>query len=254
MSKAGNFYYNLGYWLLLYIPLAVAGFYITYFSVFFKPKPAIIHIHFALVFSWIALVIAQPFFIKYKKLAVHRFLGKVSYVLVPLVLVSAFYMLRFGYTNFIRELAGLKTGVNPKFDRVKILQQGADYILIALMYIMWFAVLYGLGVANRSKMHPHARYMLATVLTLTGPTVDRIFFIQFGVTHLFGRIPAEAVSFILIDLVLLYLLYRDKKAGRNLKPLATCVCIYLAGQVFYFLAMGTSWWNSIATFIMQPGF
>lgn len=226
MNKSNNFYYNLGYWLLLYIPLTLAGFYITYFSVFFKPKPAIIHIHFALVIMWMAVVIAQPFLIKYKKIALHRILGRISYFLVPLLLLSGFAMLRFGYYNFTKGLAGQQENGTSTFTAQEMLQQGADYILIAVMYIAWFAVFYILGISHKKKMHPHSRYMLATALTLTGPTVDRIFFVQFGISHLFGVIPAESVSFFIIDTVLLYLIYRDKRSAGTLNHFSP-VCAYM---------------------------
>jgi hypothetical protein len=251
MTKTGTIFYNLGYWWLLYIPLTVAGFYVTYFSVISRPKPAIIHIHFGLMLGWMALVIAQPFLIKYKNVPLHRLLGKISYVFVPLVLLSGFAMLRFGYTNFTSDLAEQQVNGLPKFNRAEILEQGAGYILLAFFYIFWFAVLYMLGVLNKRKMHPHSRYMLATVLTLTGPTVDRVFFFEFGLSHVFGSVPAEYISFFLIDLVLAYLLYRDLKAGRNGKPLFTCLSIYVAGQVIYYLAPGTNWWKAIANFMMQ---
>ena len=95
MQKSYNVYYNLGYWFLLLIVLVFMGFYTSYFSVFFQPKAPIIHIHFTLMVLWIAMLITQPFLIKYKRVAIHRMLGKISYVLVPLVSASAFLMIRF---------------------------------------------------------------------------------------------------------------------------------------------------------------
>ena len=75
MQKVYNVYYNLGYWFLLLIVLVIAGFYTSYFTVFFQPHATIIHIHFTLMTLWIAMLITQPFLIKYKKLAIHRMLG-----------------------------------------------------------------------------------------------------------------------------------------------------------------------------------
>ncbi len=91
MQKSYNFYYNLGYWFLLLIVLVFAGFYTSYFAVFFKPTASIIHIHFTLMVLWIAMLITQPFLIKFRKRALHKKLGKISYVLVPLVLLSDFF-------------------------------------------------------------------------------------------------------------------------------------------------------------------
>ena len=90
MQKIHNLYYNQGYWFLLLIVLVIARFYTSCFAVFFQPHASIIHIHFMLMVLWIAMLITQPFLIKYKKLALHRMLGKISYILVPLALTSAF--------------------------------------------------------------------------------------------------------------------------------------------------------------------
>jgi hypothetical protein len=100
MPKSYDVYRNLGYWFLLLIALVFAGFYTTYFSVFLQPKASIIHVHFTLMALWIAMLITQPFLIKYSKLAIHRMLGKTSYVLVPLALVSSFLMVRYSYYHF----------------------------------------------------------------------------------------------------------------------------------------------------------
>ena len=68
MKKTYNVYYNLGYWFLLLIVLVIGGFYTSYFQVFFEPTHPLIHLHFTLMAIWIAMLIVQPFLIKYKKL------------------------------------------------------------------------------------------------------------------------------------------------------------------------------------------
>src|SRR5687768_8868619 len=97
MQKSYNFYYNLGYWVILLFVLTLIAFYSSYLSIIFRPTVPVIHIHFVLMTLWMMMLIAQPFLIKFKKLSVHRLLGKISYVLVPLVLTSAFFMMRHGY-------------------------------------------------------------------------------------------------------------------------------------------------------------
>jgi thiosulfate reductase cytochrome b subunit len=94
MQKSSNLYQNLGYWFLMFIVLVIAGFYTSYLSTLFDDKPRLVHIHFMLMSLWIIMLITQPFLIKYKKRAIHRKIGKASYVLVPLVLISGFLMMR----------------------------------------------------------------------------------------------------------------------------------------------------------------
>src|SRR5215813_8088804 len=105
MQKTYNIYNNLGYWFLfLLIALIPLGFYKSYFSVLLQPKPSIIHIHFTFMSLWIVTLITQPFLIKYKKFALHRVIGKISYVLVPCLLIAAWFMIRYSYYHFIENL------------------------------------------------------------------------------------------------------------------------------------------------------
>src|SRR5688500_6184127 len=138
MQKTYNIYHNLGYWFLLLIVLIVPAFYTTYFTTLFHGHLPIIHIHFVLVMLWIAMLITQPFLIKFKKLSTHRLLGKVSYVLVPLLLISAFLMIRISYYRQIDiGHAQVAEGLNQRTN-AQILQHAADFQAIAVFYVLWF--------------------------------------------------------------------------------------------------------------------
>src|SRR5689334_12487562 len=97
------FYHNSGYWFLSLIVLVFAGFYYTYFTVPINARPVIIHIHFTLMMLWIAMLIIQPFLIKYKKRSLHKLVGKLSYLLVPLTLFFSFLVIRLEYYRRIKE-------------------------------------------------------------------------------------------------------------------------------------------------------
>ena len=84
-------YRYLGYFFLLFIPLIFFGFYKTYinqFPTFENVKHGYIHVHAAIAILWVALVIVQPFLIVNKKLAWHRKIGKLSYFIFPLLILS----------------------------------------------------------------------------------------------------------------------------------------------------------------------
>jgi uncharacterized membrane protein len=250
MQKNTNVYHNLGYWFLSFIVLAFAGFYTTYFSVLFAPRSNIVHIHFVLMALWIAMLITQPFLIKYKKKALHRLIGKISYVLVPLVLIFSFLMIRIAYYRYLNELHQQTAQGLNHLTGAEILKQAADEP-IALFYFVWFALFYILAIVNRRKSSVHARYMLATALTLLGPTVDRIIFLDFKIENI-GFIPAYAISFLIANIILAFLLFKDYKNKRPIKTLATCLAIYITGQTLYFIVPGFDWWSSFMTFIMKP--
>jgi hypothetical protein len=249
--QTGKFYYhNLGYWFLAFIVLAFAGFYTTYFTRIFEPTPAIIHIHFVLMALWLAMLIAQPFLIKYKKLPLHRLLGKLSYILVPLVLFTGFLLAR---NEYYRKLARFSdevlSGLKP-YTQEEILQLAASGP-IAIFYIAWFVIFYFLAIKNRRKSPKHARYMLATALTLTGPTVDRILGIHFGLESIAG-ISSYIVSFLMIDFILGGLLYLDYRNKRDTRALWTCLLVYFVGQILYFTLPNFDAWAVCMRIIMLP--
>jgi len=248
MRPKYDIYSNLGYWFLSLIVLVFFGFNVTYFFVISQPKPALIHIHFALMALWVLMLIVQPFLIKYKKTKWHNLVGKTSYFLVPLVLFTSFLVIRQEYYGNIYELT---SAVAPALTDAEITQKAAEQP-IALIYFTWFTLFYILAIVNRHRSLIHSRYMLATALTLVGPTVDRILGIHFGIETLFGFIPAFIISFLLNDILLLYLLYQDSKNKMPIKTLATCLIIYIGGQVLYFAVPLMDWWPSLVALIMKP--
>lgn len=250
MQSKKFYYHNLGYWFLLFIILVIAGFYTTYFTRILEPTPAVIHIHFVLMTQWLLLLIAQPFLIKYKKLSWHRILGKASYILVPLLLITGFLLIR---NEYYRNLEGLNQAVltgQKQLSQPEILKEIAA-TPIGLFYLTWFMVFYGLAIRNRRQSPKHARYMLATALTLTGPTVDRIVGIHFHIYTVAG-ISSFIISFLIIDIVLALLLYLDYRNKKETKTLWTCLLIYTIGQFLYYLLPTFDWWAEFMKFIMLP--
>lgn len=245
MPKRINIYYNLGWWFILFIFLSFAAFYTTYFSVILQPKDPILHIHFILMTIWMLILVVQPFLIKYKKLALHRTIGKISYGVVPMVLLSAFLMMRYSYYGYIN---GLQQS-GKQLSQHQVYQLAASYEAIALLYFSWFLIFYILGITYRKKALPHARYMLATALTLLGPIMDRITVFYSGLPETF---PYELPSFLIIDAVLLLLLWKDYRDRRPLRTLGTCIAVYGTGQVLYFTARESHAWQVMTTFLMQP--
>lgn len=250
MQPKKFYYHNLGYWFLLFIVLVIGGFYTTYFTRILEPMPVVIHIHFILMTLWLMMLIAQPFLIKYKKLSGHRLLGKSSYILVPLLLITGFLLIR---NEYYRNLNGLTEQVVKglkQYSPVEILKEVAA-TPIGLFYLTWFLVFYCLAIRNKRQAPKHARYMLATALTLTGPTVDRIVGIHFHIYTVAG-ISSFIISFLIIDIVLALLLYLDYKNKKETKTLWTCLLIYTIGQILYYILPTFDWWAEFMKFIMLP--
>lgn len=92
--------------------------------------------------------------------------------------------------------------------------------------------------------------MLATALTLTGPTVDRIVGIHFHISTI-GGLSSFVLSFLIIDLILASLLYLDYR-NKKTKTLWTCLIIYITGQLLYYLLPTFDGWSAFMKYIMWP--
>ncbi|MDE3236445.1 MAG: hypothetical protein KGO81_10860 [Bacteroidota bacterium] len=200
---------------------------------------------------WIVMLIVQPFLIKYKKLPQHRLIGRLSYFLVPLVLLSAFLVIRLEYYTRINDFRLQIANGLSHISESEILKQSCNNPN-GLFFFLFFALFYVLGIINRHKSSVHARYMLATGLTLLAPTFDRIVEIDFGIRIIAGIIPAFVITFLLIDFILIILIRRDYKIGKPIKTLTACLIIYGVGQILYYVIPNFDWWGHFYAFIMKP--
>lgn len=243
-------YNNLGYWFLLLVVFAFAGFYTTYFSKLFAPTTTIIHVHFGLLALWIFMLIAQPFLIKYKKLSLHRLLGQASYILVPLVLLTSWLLTRNEYYRKIAILqAEVEAGLQP-LNQFEILKKAAVNPA-AFIAIIWFITFYALAVKYRKQATKHARYMLATGLILLSPTLDRFIAINLGIRSVAG-VSSYIISFLIIDFILLYLLFVDYRYKKETTTLSICLLVFMAGQLAFYMLPNFGWWAHVMAIAMKP--
>ena len=245
-----SIYPNLGYWMMLFILAAFGGFYHSYFSVFFEPHPSFIHFHFIFMALWLGIVIAQPLLIRFKKLALHRKVGRVSYLILPLVLLSSWQVMRYAYA---RDLAGLNESLASgmtDLTREEGLIGLASYSSLGVVYFAWLATFYSLAVGFKGHASVHARFMIAAALTFMGPTMDRILINILNVPALLAGFPVEYVSFALIDLILIFLLVQDIRKNRNPVPLYLALGLYVLVQLFYATLPKTPAWEKLISIFL----
>ena len=83
---------NSVYFFALLAAFAVAGFWPTYLSRVTSIPELHVHLPGAVVALWVLLLLRQAFLIRSGRRAVHRFVGKISYVLAPLSVVSTLWL------------------------------------------------------------------------------------------------------------------------------------------------------------------
>ena len=204
-------YKYLGYFLLLLIPLTFAAFFKTYIVQFpnFKPNNNwFIHLHAFIATIWISMLIIQPFLILNRKFAIHRNVGKLSYIIFPLLVLS-----------FFPQIIRLFNSEKPEY----IFFPGADCILLIIFYSS--AIYY------RRKSPIHMRFMIATALVFLGPTIGRIGPIWFG----WSEVLTQNVQYTIIYAILISLIFYDKFYNKDYKPYLAAIGYFVMHQIVFYI-------------------
>lgn len=242
---------SMGYWMMLFILGVFGGFYVTYFSKLTESFPSLTHIHFGLMSIWMVIAIAQPLLIRNKRINIHRKIGRVSYLVLPLVILTSFLMMRFSYQSQLSSLTENLILGNESMSVKEGLSLLASFQAIGFVYLIWLGTFYGLAILFKKSPAIHARFMIAAVLTFMGPTLDRILFFLFDVAYILPGIPAEYASFLLIDVILLFLLLVDFRKGRNIWPISFSISFYILFQILYTIVPKTEPFSKLVNFLLN---
>lgn len=172
------------------VPIAILivltwGFYRTYIMFFpsFEGFQFVHHFHGAIMLLWIGALIIQPWLISRKKYRIHKAIGKLSFLLAPILMISIFLVSR---NTFHLTL----NAPSPMTDAVALVSLSIPAIFI-------FGILYGLAIANKARTYYHMRYMIGTGLLMIGPGLGR------GLIIYFGMQPPIAISLTLLAVALI---------------------------------------------------
>lgn len=189
-----------GYYFILLLILAIIGFWESYFSKLLNDINSYTHFHAITMLLWIGMLITQAFLIRNKKRDLHRLIGKFSYALVPLLIIS---LILLAHSQITIKNYGISYG------RLYVL-----FLQLSLLVI--FIVAYSLAIINKKSPNHHARYMICTSLTLIDPAIARI---PLDLPSL--PFTYQVVTFSIINLILLILIFmeRKQKNAREVFPL-----------------------------------
>lgn len=238
------------WFLFLLLPFVFLGFYPTYFAKPFDDMPSIIHVHTFFMAGWVVLAIAQPVLISLKKIRLHRLVGIASYFIMPFVFVTGYLMIRHSYLdNISRKIERVANGTS-QLTLPEIHGRAAAGIALGSVYFLWLVIFYVLAVIRRKKVVAHATFMFAAILTILGPSVDRLLYNLF--THFDWPYTffVENIIFFFILAVLTLLLVYQRKRGLDSKPVILALGIYLAGMLVFFLLPETKLWQTMVEFAM----
>jgi len=191
-------YDKAGYYILALVAIVLLGFWRSYFSEILAGRSAhgtIFHFHGVMMSIWIAMLIVQPMLIRKKKLAAHRLIGKLSFVVMPLLVLSILLIQHY---------------------RGNLYQNGVNFIGV-MDGVIFMSTFYLIAIFNRRNVNVHARAMVCTAITMIQPASDRV---QFNVLEMHMPIVFfVSWAVIYITLIALMIAERKQKGGRWVFPL-----------------------------------
>ena len=224
---------KFGYYAAGLIVLAFLGFWPTYFSKFFDGTADFsfyYHFHFMMAASWIVLLIVQPVLIRKKKLATHRQVGKLSFIILPLFFASVILLKHSLIGGEVTESLGASLWLQLK-----------DLVIIGVMYTI--------AMVNKKSMQIHARAMIATGIVFIEPTLGRFIILTVlpEPDFYFGLGITVAIMYVLI--ISLIILERKQTKGRWVFPLLLVMFMVFHKLIFFEISFPL--WDAIAAWFVQ---
>lgn len=185
------------------------------------------HLHAVTAVLWCALLIAQPLLVRRHR-NWHRFLGHVSKAVAPLFLLAAILLAH----HRVRVM-----------DDAKFARQ-APSLYLGLVAIALFAVSYALALRYRRTQALHARFMIATGLTMIDPVLVRI--LSFYAPRFVHPLAYQVWGYGVTDLILVALLWRPVMSAGHRRIYLGGISVFAIGHLAWFTVVQGPLWLPFA--------
>jgi uncharacterized membrane protein YozB (DUF420 family) len=210
--------------------LVLIGFARTYYlkGVFSGPSlpSLLVHVHGAVMTSWVLLVVVQIWLVASRRTKVHQRLGIAGAVLALLVVIV-------GITTAVVAAA---RGSSPG-------PPALQFLVVPLIDILLFSIFVGTALYFRRRLEIHKRLMLLAAATPLTAAIARIplnFILTGGPLVFFGLTDLCLIAFVLIDTF----------KHRKLHPVFLWgTILFIASQPLRLLLSGTNLWLQFATWL-----
>ncbi|MGE5520739.1 MAG: hypothetical protein ACM3VS_12485 [Candidatus Dadabacteria bacterium] len=226
---------------ILLLLLVQIGFYKTYTSHFpgFQDYLApggrkfhfswIKHFHGMMMMGWMLMLLVQPILIMTGKIKWHHRVGRLSYVLAPLVLISLWLITQERFSDILERQG-----------------QHAALAHLSLNFpnIIFFALLYSLAIYYRKRSDLHIPFMCGTAILLIGPALARILIIYFG----FTLDHSVTISKMVMVAVPLLIAVADGMRRKRVSAFTIVAAVMIVNALLW-LSRNTDWWQATGSAI-----
>ncbi len=227
--KKGKFYGNAYIFLAISLVIIAVGFSQSYFAKLDEMEFPY-HLHAVSASLWMILLITQPYLYKKGKMKLHRKLGWISLILIPLIVIGGVIMIR----SMIHGQAYYPPGSVYKLAFI-------DVITLAS-----FVGIYALAIYHRKTLKLHARLMVITIFGPLLPALTRVFFV-FNLANSFNT--ALTFSYLIIELVLFYIILRERKAKEMKVTYLPFLHFIIVQHLLMYNVNDWEWWQSAINYL-----
>jgi hypothetical protein len=215
-------------WVLFAAILAVifAGFFESYFSMFprFENVSIFHHFHTVVFLLWFVVLFIQPYLMKKGKMVTHRIIGKATYILVPLLVISIFTVTK---AQYYRELKTLSPALC------------IEHLLVPLAQLILFVAFYLLAVIHKKNTGYHVRYIIGTSLILIGPGLGRFIIAWQGLSFSAG----VQFCFLITEMVIVGLILLDIRNKKRYFPYSVLLAIFFICHMAWYAVPQSLLWQ-----------
>ena len=234
MNRTSVFYKNAYLYFILAALITVFAFLPSYFQRLDKTDSGH-HLHGIAAMLWIIMMIAQPLLYRKKLMIWHKRIGKFSFVLVPIFILSGL--------NMVYAMLLAKDNYPPQLPY--------QLAFIDFFTLIMFVAFYVLAIFHRRNVQLHARYMVCTVLGILIPAITRFLF-YFPFIDSFNK--SLNASYLIVEVILLMLLFDDKRSGKIRAPYVIAMILFSIQHFLMNFAKDWEWWRQLMDAFSGTGF
>lgn len=223
----------LAYLFALIALVSTAGFYGSYISKI--PNVSgfyfVTHVHLLLFLLWFALLIVQPILIRRRQFEWHRKLGRVSYFLAPLLVISILALVVHALPRNFAE--------SP--------EQAAMLSVGGVLDTLFFSICYGIAMAKKRNLRWHVAFIIGASLIVLNPGLGRL--INTFISP-FGILAMVATPFLFAFSILFYEKFKLKRPMVR-SPYLLFAGIWFCELVLFAVLPTTEFWKSAMAFALK---
>lgn len=220
-QKSPLFYKNAYLYFLIAFVITIAGFFPSYFSSL-SEMGAAHHFHGITATLWMLILVVQPLLYRFDTIELHRWIGRSTLVLVPLIVIGGLMMVHMMVNN----------------EAYGALAYQLSYI--DFFVLSQFILFYVLAIKNVRDTQYHARYMACTIF---GPIIPALTRLLFVIPWIDTFSKSLHVSYLMVEIVLILLILDDKRKGKIRLPYVLALGLMIVQHVTMHFAADWEWWQ-----------